>query len=162
MLGHALAPLQQMSISITLRSTSRCQVRLPAVWWALAILGIVATTWCRIIGLSFSDAPSKVLSSGVMAVAAIVVYWLSGLLSGGPEELTRRLSGVVESFALWTAFVPAACALCYCSATVAMPFQDDLAQQIDRWFGFDWLTWYTVVCRSVSLHWLLPWLYATR
>jgi hypothetical protein len=150
-----------MSISITLGSTSRYQVRLPAVWWALAILSIVATAWCRIIGLSFSDAPSKVLHGAMLAIAAVGIYRLSDPMSGGIKHLLRRLSGVCESFALWTVLVTAVCAVCYCSATVAAPFRDELPQLVDRWLGFDWLAWSTLVHGIPWLHWVLGGLYAS-
>jgi hypothetical protein len=135
-----------------------------AAWIALAGLASVDTVWLSLSRLSFAASNWDSIIRLVLFIA--VAFGSCGLVSHRLANETDRVSGVlreatkrIELFALaallFGLLAVTVIVFCHLGTPAALPLQDALLAQIDRWLGFDWIGFVKSANSSALANWLL-------
>jgi len=142
----------------------QARFHMATAWIALAGLASVDTVWLSLSRLSFAANNWDSIIRLVLFIA--VAFGSCGLVSYRLVHETDRVSEVlregtkrIELFALaallFGLLAVTVIVLCYLGTAAALPLQDALLAQIDRWLGFDWVGFVKSANASALASWIL-------
>lgn len=142
----------------------QARFHMTVAWIAIAGLVSVDVVWLSFSRLSFAASSWHSIIRLVLFTA--VAFGFCGLVSRRLVHKTDRVGGAlregakrVELFAvamlLFGLLAAAVMAYCYLGTAAALPLQDALLAQIDRWIGFDWIAFVKFANSSALASWLL-------